>query len=143
MAAVEPVVTGLGYELVGVEFGGGSGDGLLRVYIDTEDGITVDDCATVSESLSAALDVENPIRGAYTLEVSSPGINRPLFMRTDFERFVGEQVFVRMEQPLDGRRRFKGLLLQVEDGDILVEVDGESWRLPLAGVEEAHLIAQQ
>lgn len=142
-ASVEPVVTGLGYELVGVEYGGGSGNGLLRVYIDTEQGVTVDDCATVSESLSAALDVEDPIRSAYTLEVSSPGINRPLFLRADFERFAGERLFVRLEQPVDGRRRFKGLLRQVEGEEIVVEVDGESWRLPLAEVEEAHLIVEQ
>lgn len=141
-ATVEPVVTGLGYELVGVEHGGGPGNGLLRVYIDTEQGVTVDDCATVSEALSAALDVEDPIREAYTLEVSSPGVNRPLFERADFERFTGSRVFVRLERELDGRRRFKGLLQRVEADEIVVEVDGRDWRLPLDGVEEAHLIVE-
>jgi len=139
-AAVEPVVTGLGYELVGVEYGGGSGNGLLRVYIDVDRGVTVDDCATVSESLSAALDVEDPIREAYTLEVSSPGINRPLFLRADFERFSGERVFVRLEQPLEGRRRFKGRLQGVDGEEIVVEIDGRAWCLPITAVEEAHLI---
>jgi len=141
-ATVGPVVAGLGYELVGVEYGGSPGNGLLRVYIDREQGVTVDDCARVSEALSAALDVEDPIREAYTLEVSSPGINRPLFERADFERFAGSRVFVRLEGELEGRRRFKGLLQRVEGDEIVVEVDGRDWRLPLVRVEEAHLIVE-
>lgn len=140
-ATVEPVVTGLGYELVGVEYGGGSGNGRLRVYIDTPDGVTLDDCAAVSEQLSAALDVDDPIPEAYVLEVSSPGFNRPLFARSDFERFCGERVFVQLEQPLQGRRKFKGLLVRVDGDEALVEIDGATWRLPLAGVAQAHLIA--
>lgn len=139
-ATVEPVVTGLGYELVGVEYGGGRGNGRLRVYIDTTDGVTLDDCAAVSEQLSLALDVDDPIPDAYVLEVSSPGLNRPLFARADFERFCGERVFVRLEQPLEGRRKFRGLLVRVDGEDALVEVDGATWRLPLAAVEQAHLI---
>lgn len=139
-ATVEPVVTGLGYDLVGVEYGGGRGNGRLRVYIDTADGVTLDDCAAVSEQLSLALDVDDPIPDAYVLEVSSPGLNRPLFARADFERFCGERVFVRLEQPLEGRRKFRGLLVRVDGEDALVEVDGATWRLPLAAVEQAHLI---
>ncbi len=73
--------------------------------------------------------------------MSSPGLNRPLFERADFERFCGERVFVRLEQPLEGRRKFKGLLVRVEGEDALVEIDGDTWRLPLAAVEQAHLIA--
>lgn len=137
---VEPVVHGMGYELVGVEYGGGPGNGRLRVYIDCAAGITLDDCAAVSEQLSAALDVDDPISEAYTLEVSSPGLNRPLFSRADFERYSGERVFVRLEGPLDGRKRFKGHLVGVESDTVMVEVDGRTWRLPLDGVEEAHLI---
>lgn len=139
-STVEPVVTGLGYELVGVEYGGGRGNGRLRVYIDLPGGVTLDDCAAVSEQLSLALDVDDPIPDAYVLEVSSPGLNRPLFARADFERFCGERVFVRLEQPLEGRRKFKGLLVRVEEEDALVEIDGATWRLPLAAVEQAHLI---
>ena len=140
-ATVEPVVTGLGYELVGAEYGGGPGNGRLRVYIDTPGGVTLDDCAAVSEQLSVALDVDDPIPDSYVLEVSSPGLDRPLFERADFERFCGERVFVRLEQPLEGRRKFKGLLVRVEGEDALVEIDGDTWRLPLAAVEQAHLIA--
>lgn len=140
-SAVEPVVTGLGYELVGVEYGGGPGNGRLRVYIDTPGGVTLDDCAAVSEQLSAALDVDDPIPEAYVLEVSSPGINRPLFLRADFERFCGERVFVRLDRAVEGRKRFKGLLTRVEGDEVLVEIDGDTWRLPLDAVEQAHLIA--
>ena len=139
---VEPVVRGMGYELVGVEYGGGPGNGRLRVYIDRPGGITLDDCAAVSEQLSAALDVDDPIPDAYALEVSSPGLNRPLFERADFERFSGERVFVRLEGALEGRKRFKGHLVGVEQDTLLVEVDGRTWRLPLDGVEQAHLVAE-
>ncbi|MDZ7747508.1 MAG: ribosome maturation factor RimP [Halofilum sp. (in: g-proteobacteria)] len=138
---VKPVVTGMGYELVGVEYGGGPGNGRLRVYIDCPDGITVDDCAAVSEQLSAALDVDDPIPDAYALEVSSPGLNRPLFERSDFERFRGARVFVRLGQALEGRKRFKGQLVDVEADAVRVEVDGRTWSLPLDSVEQAHLVA--
>lgn len=140
VASVGPVVEGMGYELVGVEYGGGSGNGCLRVYIDTAAGITVDDCAAVSEQLSAALDVDDPIPDAYVLEVSSPGINRPLFKREDFARFQGERVFIRLEQALDGRKRFKGRLTSVEQDTVCVEIDGQVWQLPLEAVEQAHLV---
>lgn len=138
--AVEPVVHGMGYEMVGATFGGNPGDRILRVYIDAEAGISIDDCEAVSRQLSAALDVDDPIGEGYVLEVSSPGIDRPMFREADFRRFAGEQAFVRLEAALDGRRRFKGLLGGVEDGNVLIEVDGQMWRLPLASIDEAHLI---
>lgn len=139
---VEPVVTGLGYELVGVEFGGGRGSGILRVYIDAPHGVDVDDCAAVSERLSVALDVDDPIPDAYTLEVSSPGVNRPLFAAADFRRFAGQRAFVRIAAGAipEGRKRFKGVLAGLEETVVLIEVDGETWRLPLDAVEEAHLV---
>jgi ribosome maturation factor RimP len=139
---VEPVVTGLGYQLVGVEYGGGRGNGILRVYIDAEAGIEVDDCAAVSERLSAALDVDDPVPDAYTLEVSSPGVNRPLFAAADFRRFAGERAFVRVAAGAipEGRKRFKGVLGGLDGADVLIEVDGEDWRLPFDAVEEAHLV---
>lgn len=141
---VEPVVRGMGYELVGVEYGGESGNGLLRVYIDSAEGVDVDDCAAVSEQVSTALDVDEPIRDAYTLEVSSPGVNRPLFESVDFERFSGQEAFVRIAAGAvpEGRKRFKGVLGGLEGTSLLIEVDGETWRLPLDAVEEAHLIAE-
>ena len=96
-ALLGPTIEALGYELVGVEMTGGGGT--LRVYIDREEGISVDDCARASREVSAVLDVEDPIRGTYTLEVSSPGVDRPLFSEADFKRFVGSQVRLQMSTP--------------------------------------------
>lgn len=132
----------MGYDLVGVEYGGNPGNARLRVYIDSADGITLDDCAAVSEQLSATLDIDDPIPGAYVLEVSSPGVNRPLFTPADFERFRGSRVFLRLERALEGRKRFKGTLMGLEGDTAVVEVDGHTWHLPLDSVEEAHVVAE-
>lgn len=139
---VEPVVHAMGYEFVGATFGGRAGDRILRVYIDAGEGVTIDDCEAVSRQLSAMLDVEDPVGEAYVLEVSSPGIDRPLLRETDYQRFTGEQAFIRLFDAVDGRRRFKGVLGGVEDRALLIEVDGRTWRLPLAAVEEAHLVGR-
>jgi len=138
---VDPVVRSMGYELVGAEYGGGSGNGRLRVYIDCTAGVTLDDCAAVSEQLSAALDVDDPIADAYALEVSSPGVNRPLFEAADFDRFSGERVFIRLHEALEGRKRFKGQLFGMESEAVVVEVDGQTWRLPIDRVMQAHVVA--
>ncbi len=119
---LEPAVQALGYELVGVEYhGGGPGGGLLRVYIDNAQGITVDDCQTVSYQVSGLLDVEDPIPGNYTLEVSSPGLDRLLFKPGDYERFTGSLIKLRLGYPLEGRRRYKGRLRGIEDGNVVIE----------------------
>lgn len=141
-SVVEPVVSGMGYELVGAALGGKPGDRLLRIYVDTSAGITVDDCEAVSRQLSALFDIDDPVGEGYTLEVSSPGIDRPLFREADFHRFVGEEAFVRLLMPLEGRRRFRGRLQGCDAGAVLMEVDGSVWRLPLESMEEAHLIGQ-
>ena len=139
----EPVVESMGYELVGVEFSGGTSHGPLRVYIDREDGVNIDDCANISRQISAILDVEEPIQQAYDLEVSSPGLDRPLFKLADFERFSGQQVKIKMSTGLDGRRNFKGVLQGVTDSRLIeVEVDGEIYQLPLTDIGKAHLIGQ-
>ncbi len=139
---VEPVIAGLGYEMVGATFGGKPGDRILRVYIDSGDGITIDDCEVVSHQLSAMLDVEDPVGEPYVLEVSSPGVDRPLFREVDYRRFAGEMAFIRLAEPLEGRRRFKGALAGVEAGAIVIDVDGRVWHLPLEVVEEAHLVGR-
>ena len=139
---IEPVVTGMGYRFVGAQYASQGGSGLLRVYIDTEDGVTIDDCASVSRQLSATLDVEDPIVEAYVLEVSSPGIDRPLFETADFEACQGEMLKVKLSQELKGRRNFKGLLKQVDDTHIRVQVDQDDWDLPLQDIEEARLVPQ-
>ena len=103
---LEPAVSALGFELVGVEFVSGR-RGLLRLYIDSEDGVTIDDCQAVSHQVSGLLDVEDPIQGQYSLEVSSPGLDRPLFRAADFERFAGHEVSLRLVAPVEGRRKFR------------------------------------
>lgn len=140
VAIIEPAVTALGFELVGVEHAAQGRHTLLRIYIDHEDGITVDNCGDVSHQVSAVLDVEDPIRGVYTLEVSSPGLERPLFRLEHYQRFIGNMAEIRMHAPQDGRRKFKGRIQGVEDDVVIVELDGEEYRLPLDNIDKAHLI---
>lgn len=135
---IEPVVEAMGCELVGVEFHGG----VLRVYIDRSEGVTLDDCEAVSRHLSGLLDVEDPIPGQYTLEVSSPGLDRPLFGARDFERFAGSRVKLRTRAPVDGRRNFKGMLLGVRGQRVVIEQDGDEVSLPLELVEQARLVPE-
>lgn len=138
---VESVATGLGYEVVDVEYRPHPRNGLLRVYIDKPDGILLEDCEAVSHQLGAMLDVEDPIPGQYRLEVSSPGLDRPLRKAADFERFAGETVKIRMGMPTPtGQRNFTGKLLGIQDQDITVEVDGEQISLSLGGIEKAQIV---
>ncbi len=132
----------LGYELVGIEYFPTGHHYILRVYIDQEAGITLDDCETVSHQVSALLDVEDPIRGQYTLEVSSPGLDRPLFTPEHFSRFSGRRVKLRLASPLNGRRNFKGRLQGLDDGNVLLEVDGAQLSLPLEDIEKARLVPE-
>ncbi|MDD5036536.1 MAG: ribosome maturation factor RimP [Methylococcaceae bacterium] len=134
---VEPVVTGMGYELVGIEFD--SHQRILRVYIDCERGIVLDDCSKVSHQLSGLLDVEDPIPGKYQLEISSPGMDRPLFTLAHFERFKGVLVRLQLLRPIDGRRRFKARLLGVEGGRVLLQ-DGENqFEIPFESIDKARI----
>ncbi len=139
---IEPVVESLGYELVGVEYLTQGRDGLLRVYIDAEDGIRVEDCQRVSHQLSGVLDVEDVIKGHYSLEISSPGLDRPLFSAAHFARFAGSEVKLRLDAPLNGRRKFRGTLIGVEDGEVRLLMDGEEVRVPLASIDRANLVPQ-
>ena len=139
----EPVIESMGYELVGVEYTGGSGHGTLRVYIDRQQGVSLDDCAAISHQVSGILDVEEPIKQAYDLEISSPGIDRPLFKLADFERFAGRIAKIRLAAGVDGRRNFKGRLQGVTDaGQVRVEVDGEVFDLPYADIARANLVGE-
>jgi ribosome maturation factor RimP len=137
-----PVVESMGFELVGVEFHGTEHHGLLRIYIDHENGIVVDDCATVSRQISALLDVEDPISQGYDLEVSSPGINRPLFKKDDYQRFSGLQAKIKLGVALDGRKNFSGTLQGIDKDQVLIEVDNETFELPFHDIAKANLIGQ-
>lgn len=138
---IEPAVVALGYELVGVEHLVQGRHSMLRIYIDSPDGITLEDCEKVSHQVSAVLDVEDPIHGHYTLEVSSPGLDRPLFTADHYRRFAGNEIQVRLRAPIEGRRKFKGLLHGIGDDDVVVlEVDGTEYRLALDEIEKAHVV---
>ncbi len=139
---LESGVQALGFELVDVELMGGRQHQTLRVYIDSPQGVTVDDCADVSRQLSAILDVEDPFPGSYTLEVSSPGLDRPLVTPADFRRFQGAVVKIRLLQPQDGRRNFTGRLVEATAEAAVVEVDGARFSLPFDVIERARLVPQ-
>lgn len=140
---VRGVVEPMGYELVGVELvAGGRGGETLRVYIDREGGILVDDCTAVSHQLSGVLDVEDPIKGEYSLEVSSPGLARPLFELAHFARFTGSKVKLKLGRPLGGRRNFTGLLTGVEGDEVLLQVDGEPVRIDFNQIDSAKLVPE-
>ena len=137
----EPVVQSMAYELVGVEFVDSGTHRVLRVYIDRPEGITVDDCAAVSHQLSALLEVEDPIGQAYDLEVSSPGLDRPLFRLADFERFKGYQAKIKMLAPIDGRKNFNGTINDVSaEGTVTIGIDNDEFELPLADIRKANLM---
>ena len=139
---LEPVVTGMGYELVEIEYNPSTRHGILRLYIDHEDGIQLDDCTEVSHQVSALLDVEDLIQGHYNLEVSSPGLDRPLTSIKDYKRFTGEMVKIKTAMAIDGRRNFKGRLCGVEADEINIECDGQQFYLPLASIEKARLVPE-
>lgn len=137
---IRPVVEAMGYELWGLDFSPQGRGALLRVYIDSEQGITLDDCERVSHQLSGVLDVSDPIRGPYTLEVSSPGLDRPLFTPEQFRRYLGRRIRVRVAGQVQGRRNFTGELIEVKDGDILLREDHNDYTLALAAIERARLV---
>src|SRR6202453_987333 len=153
MRLLEPPIEALGFELLELELAQAGQGGLLRLYIDRaragadvpggadERGsqVTVDDCAAVSHAVSQVLEMEDPIKGNYSLEVSSPGFDRILRKRAHFERFVGERIFAELKLPLEGRRRFVGMLKSIGNDSILVEVDGRPYELPLERIQKARL----
>lgn len=150
---IEPALTALGYALVRVALQGGAGRQTLQIMAERHDGVamTVDDCADISRTISALLDVEDPIAGAYTLEVSSPGIDRPLVKAADFERFAGFEARIETVMPVSGRKRFRGRLMGLATGSAGDEVrlretakpaadDSDETRVPLAAIARAKLV---
>jgi ribosome maturation factor RimP len=140
-ALVDRAVTALDYELVGVELIARPKAGhLLRVYIDGPTGIGLGDCERVSHQISGLFDVEDPIKSDYALEVSSPGLDRPLFEPAHFSRFVGEVVRVKLQTAMDGRSNYKGVIRDVVGDEVIVEVDGEPVSLPFTQIASARLV---
>ena len=137
---LRPAVEETGKELLGVEFISAGNHSVLRLFIDHENGIDVDDCAEVSRQVGAILDVEDPISSEYSLEVSSPGLDRPLFDKAHFEAVVDETVEVKISMPLNGRRKFKGKLVAVENDSLIVMVDNEEYELVISNIDKSHLV---
>jgi ribosome maturation factor RimP len=137
---LEPVVVALGYELVCLELGGSGRSSTLRLFIDAPTGVGLDDCARVSREVAAVLDVEDPIPHAYQLEVSSPGLDRPLVKPEHYRRFRGERVRVQMAIPIEGRRRFEGILNGLSGGTVELRTAEGLVQLPLREIERARLL---
>jgi len=141
---IRPVVEGLGFEFWGMEYLSLGKDSVLRVFIETdaEKGIDVEDCARVSRQISSILDVEDPITGEYNLEVSSPGLDRPLFSLVQYQAYIGSIVTLRLRVPFDGRRKFKGQLMGIESEDVIIRVDQEEYLLPIDLIDKANVVPQ-
>ena len=136
---IEPVVEGLGYECVGIEYNPHPKHGLLRIFIDREQGVGMEDCTAVSHQVSGVLDVEDPIAGEYNLEVSSPGMDRPLFKIEHFKQFIGHRAKVNLFKPVEGRRNITGLIEKVDDGDVYLQQDGQVYVVLFQTMSKARL----
>jgi len=139
-----PAVEGLGFELVGIEHLPMGKHSLLRVYIDSDEGITVEDCSRVSHQISGVMEVEEPIKGPFNLEVSSPGIDRPLFKLEHFARFAGNKVKLKLHHAVEGRRKITGVIDSVEGNDIIIH-DAESdlsYQIQMDDIDKANIIAE-
>jgi ribosome maturation factor RimP len=139
IALIDPLASRLGYELVELEYSAGRAHAVVRLFIDRPEGVGLDDCERMSREVSALLDVEDPIPTAYTLEVSSPGLDRVLRTQAHFGRFVGSRVLVELKAPRDGRRRYTGTLLSVDESGVTLEVDQTQVEVPFAEIGKARL----
>ena len=137
---IAPVADALGYELWGIEYHLQGRQAVVCVYIDNAEGVDVDDCAKLSRQVSSLLDVEDPISGEYLLQVSSPGMDRRLFTLEQCNRYVGENVKVRLRQPFEGRKNFSGQLTSIEGDDVVVAVDDHEYLLPFDQIEKANIV---
>ena len=137
---LRPLVEDLGYEFVGLEHGSNPKNPALVVYIDRPEGIAIEDCERVSREVAALLDVEDPIPGHYNLEVSSPGLDRPLFTAAHYRRFVGAEARVTVYAPVDGRRKFRGEILGCDEECVRLRQDGEEVTLDMGNIAKARLV---
>ena len=135
-----PAVQGLGFTLWGIEFRSSQKHAHLKVFIDHKDGITVDNCSDVSHQVSGVLDVEDPINVPYTLEVSSPGIDRPLMKIAHFEQYVGSTIKIRLGWAINNRKNYMGTLMRVDQDEVAMEMDGETIEFPFNAVKRANLV---
>ena len=139
---IEPVVLAMGYELWGVEYLAQGRYSLLRIYIDKVDGITMLDCEQVSRQVTGVLDVEDPIQGAYNLEVSSPGLDRPLFTLSQFARYIDNDARLTLSLKLDGRRKLTGKITGTDENLVLMQVEGKLFKVPADSIDNARLVPE-
>jgi ribosome maturation factor RimP len=139
---IEPIVEGLGYECVGIEYNPHPLHGMLRIYIDSENGILLDDCSKVSHQVSGVLDVEDPIQGNYNLEVSSPGEDRPIFKPSQFQRYTNSTVSVNLYAAVEKRKKITGKILAVEDENILLQDGEQTFKVPFQAISKARLVPE-
>ncbi len=137
---IEPVVNGMDFELWGIEYLTQGKNSVLKVYIDTEGGVDVDDCARISRQISSLLDVEEPISGRYVLEVSSPGMDRRLFTMKQYDEFKGAEVKIRLHSPFEGKRKYTGLLCGMDDSDVVLRVGEQEYLFPFEEVDRANVV---
>ncbi len=137
---IEPAVSALGCELWGLEYFVQGKQTLLRIYIDKKDGILIVDCEAVSRQVASILDVEDPIRSEYTLEVSSPGMDCRLFKLVQYKEFVGQRVDIKLRMAFEGRKKFSGLLKGIEGDEVILEVDNEEYILPYELIDRANVV---
>jgi len=137
---IKSTVEGLGYILWGYEYRPHSESALLRIFIENNDGISIDDCATVSRQIGAVLDVENIIPVAYILEVSSPGMDRVLFNPKQYQDYIGETIKIRTRTPIDERRNFKGSLIKASDTEVTLDIDNQAFEIPFDSIDRARLV---
>lgn len=137
---VEPVLKEIGCEWVEGKIVFEHGRRILRLLVDKEGGVTVGDCEKVSREVGVLLDVEGAVDDRYVLEVSSPGINRPLVKEADYQKFLGKMASIKTREPIDGRRNYKGVLQKLENSEVEILIDGKIYRVPLALVEKAKLV---
>ena len=140
---INPAIYDMGYELLGLEYVSSGKRSVLRVYIDSDSGIGINDCESVSRQVSSIMDVEDPISGQYNLEVSSPGIERPLFTIAHYRRFLGNDISLRLYRPMDGRRKFTGSIGSISEANNTIELVTELGpvTMDLSLIEKANLIA--
>ena len=137
---IDTTIQSLGLDLWGVELLQQGKYSLLRIYIEREEGVTIEDCEKVSRQVSALLDVEDPIAGEYTLEVSSPGMDRPLFSIEHYSKYVGSEVDLKLRRPVDGRRKFKGQIIKVSGGIVGLLVESSEYDLEFSDIEKASIV---
>ena len=140
---LRPLIQDMGYELWGCEYLAQGRHSVLRIYIDKPDGIDIDDCQQVSHAVSAMLDVEDPIPGHYSLEVSSPGVPRPIFYSWQYQRYLGEVVQIKLYHPFEGRRKYVGTIVSADEAEVVIHSGESEQHFPVSNIVKANLIGTE